>query len=73
MRRLFWLALGASAGVLLSRSLRNQAEQLKANLTPGTLLAGVADSVTGFLDELRDGMREREDQLRTELGLDEQP
>lgn len=73
MRRLFWVALGASAGILLARSIREQAEQARASLTPGTILANLAESVTDFLDEVRTGMAERETELRDGLGLDEAP
>jgi hypothetical protein len=73
MRRLFWAALGASAGVLLARSIRDQAEQARANLRPGTILGNLAESVTAFLDDVREGMHEREDELRSGLGLDSQP
>jgi hypothetical protein len=71
VRRIFWAALGASLGVLIARSLRAQAEQARESLTPGSILTNVADSVTGFLDEVRAGMSEREEELRSGLGLDD--
>jgi hypothetical protein len=71
VRRLFWAALGASVGVLLARSVRSQAEQMRESMTPGSILANLADSVTGFLDEVKAGMAEREDELRTGLGLED--
>ena len=72
-RRLFYIALGATAGVLIVR----KASQAAQRFTP----AGVQSSVSGafggfgasireFGATLREGMAEREDQLRTELGLD---
>jgi hypothetical protein len=70
---MFYIALGATVGVLVVR----KASQAAKRLTP----AGVSSSMTGALGGLgeairdfgasvREGMAEREDQLRTELGLD---
>jgi hypothetical protein len=73
MRRLFWVALGASTGVLLSRAVRREVEHAKENLRPGTVLARLADDVTDFLDDVRDAMAERETELRAGLGLDGSP
>ncbi|HEX7354113.1 MAG TPA: hypothetical protein VF288_04685 [Mycobacteriales bacterium] len=70
MRRLFWVALGASTGVLLSRAVRREVEHAKENLKPGTVLARLADDLTAFLDDVRDAMAERETELRAGLGLD---
>jgi hypothetical protein len=72
-RRLMYIALGATVGVLIVRKATAAAHKL----TP----AGVQDSVTGavggvggriaaFRQELKVGMAEREAELRTELGLD---
>ena len=72
-RRLMYIALGATVGVLVVRKATAAAHKL----TP----AGVQDTVTGaasglsgrfaaFRAELRAGMAEREAELRTELGLD---
>jgi chromosome condensin MukBEF MukE localization factor len=72
-RRVFYIALGATVGVLVFRRLTRTAQRL----TP----AGVQESLTGALGDLADavrefgadvraGMAEREVQLRTELGLD---
>lgn len=73
MRRLFWVALGASTGVLLSRAVRRELEHAKENLKPGTVLARVADDLTDFLDDVREAMAEREAELRAGLGLDGGP
>jgi Family of unknown function (DUF6167) len=69
MRRLFWVALGAVAGVLIVRRLTRAVEAY----TP----AGMARSASGFADGLRDlaaavreGMDEREAELRIALGVD---
>ena len=72
-RRLFYIALGATVGVLVVR----RASQAPRRLTPaglqGTLtgaVGGLADAIRDFGVEVRAGMTEREDQLRDELGLD---
>jgi hypothetical protein len=70
MRRVFWIALGATAGVLVVRKLGKTAR----SYTP----AGLADRAEGlgaslryFADEVRAGMAEREIELREALGIDE--
>jgi hypothetical protein len=72
MKRVFWIALGATAGVLVVRKLQKTARAY----TP----AGVADRAQGlgsslryFADEVRAGMAEREIELRDALGLDDEP
>ena len=72
-RRLFYLALGATVGVLVVR----RASQAASKLTPAGLqgsltgaLGGLTDAIREFGAEVRLGMAEREDQLRSELGLD---
>ncbi len=72
-RRLFYVAMGAVAGVLMVRQLTRTAKRF----TP----AGVQESMTGALgglgeairdaaDAVREGMAEREAELRVSLGLD---
>lgn len=65
MKRLFWVALGASVGVMAVR----EASKLAEKLAPTSVLGGLARNVNDFLDEVRIGMAEREDQLRHDLGL----
>jgi hypothetical protein len=73
VRRLFWVALGATAGILVARRLTRAARRL----TP----EGAADQVTGavgrftqavreFADDVRVGMAERDGELRQALGID---
>lgn len=73
MRRLFWLAMGITIGALVVRKLTTAA----ARLTPGGLsqslgqsLAGLADSLRGFVEDVRIAMREREAELREGAGFD---
>ena len=72
-RRLFYVALGATAGVLLVR----KASQAAQRFTPagmqrglGGALGGLGDAIRDFGAEIRAGMAEREAELRTGLGLD---
>jgi hypothetical protein len=73
-RRLFYIALGATAGVLIVR----KASQVAERFTPSGMSQGVAgalgglgDAIRSFGDEVRMGMAEREAELRDGLGLDE--
>lgn len=70
MRRLFWLALGASVGVLVVRKLTQTAEKL----TPAGLAESFTDSLGGLGDAIRDfgadvraAMSEREAELYAAL------
>jgi hypothetical protein len=75
MRRLFWLAMGVTIGVLVMRKLSKMA----AKLTPSGLAQGLAASLGELSDALRDfgadvreAMTEREAELRAASGLDEE-
>lgn len=76
VRRLFWVSMGATAGVLVFRAITKTAQEL----TP----AGIADRVTGsggsfidsvkeFFEDVRDAAKDREDELNVALGLDSAP
>jgi hypothetical protein len=76
VKRLFYLGLGATVGVLAAR----KAGRAAAKLTPGGMSASLAESITTLGDairefgqDVRDAMWDREDQLREVLGLDEDP
>lgn len=66
VRRVFWVALGASAGVIAARRLRRLADAATPQAIGGAMVA----AARGFLVEVRSGMAEREAELRTALGLD---
>ena len=69
MRRLFWLTLGATAGVLVVRKVTKTAQAF----TPAGLAGsagGIGDSLRYFADQVRAGMVEREAELRDALGID---
>ena len=72
MTRVFWVALGATAGVVAVR----RAERAARRLTPAgvseqvtTSLAELGAAVRSFGEDLRDAMADREEELRTGLGL----
>lgn len=72
-RRLFYIALGATAGVLLVRRLTAAAEKF----TPAGVQSGItgalgnlSGAIRDFGSDVRVGMSERETELRTGLGLD---
>ena len=70
-RRLFYIALGATAGVLIVRKLTQTAERMAPrNAIPGAL-GGLSEAIRQFGEDVRAGMAERELELREGLGLDE--
>ena len=69
MRRLFWVALGATAGVLVVRKLTKTVDQYSPEGV-GRSLASLADAVREAADVVREGMAEREHELRVALGVD---
>lgn len=72
-RRLVYIAFGAAAGILVVR----RATQAAKKFTPAGVQSSVAGSFSGLTDAIREftaelkiAMAEREDELRTTLGLD---
>ncbi len=72
-RRLVYIAFGAVAGVLVVQRATRAAQRL----TPAGLQSSVAGSMAGltaavseFTELVREGMAEREEELRATLGLD---
>jgi len=65
-RRLFYLALGATVGVLVVRRVSAAAEQWQ----PDNLARRLTIAVEDFLADVREAMNEREGELRDALGLD---
>ncbi|GAB2694225.1 DUF6167 family protein [Thalassiella azotivora] len=69
MGRLFWIALGAAAGVLVVRKVTQTAQAY----TPEGVASGLAslgDGLREFADAVREGMEQREEELRVALGVD---
>jgi hypothetical protein len=66
MKRVLWLGVGLAVGALVFRALSKKA----AAFTPGGIAAsarnsagGVLGSVRSFVDDVRDGMAEREEEI----------
>jgi hypothetical protein len=75
MRRLFWLALGVTLGVLIVRKLTAAAERLTpagVSRSFGEGLSNLAESIGDFSADVRAAMRERESELREASGFDGQ-
>ena len=72
MKQVFWIALGATAGILVARKIAKSAR----SLTPDGAADRVAGAVGGltqalreFADDVRAGMAERDIELREALGI----
>ena len=73
MRRLFWVALGATVGVLAVRKVTKAAEAYSPSGLAGGFAGGLSDLGEGLrelADAVREGMSEREAELRHALGID---
>lgn len=73
MRRLFWVALGATAGILVARRLTRAASRLTPEGAAGQVSGAVGrltEGVREFADDVRAGMAERDGELRNALGID---
>lgn len=72
MRRLFWITLGATAGVLVVRKLTKAADSLTPEGVAGQLskaATSLSQSIREFTDDVRAGMAERDNELREALGI----
>lgn len=70
MKRLLWLGAGLAIGALVVRAVSKRAQAY----TPSGLASAardsgrnLLDSMRGFVDDVRDGMREREQELQTAI------
>jgi hypothetical protein len=73
MRRLFWVALGASLGVLIFRRLSRAAGKLTPQGIAASLGAGLEElaySLRDFAEDVRAAMSAHESALRAAAGLD---
>jgi hypothetical protein len=66
MPRLFYIAFGAGLGVVVVRRVARAASALSPQSVAGSLV----ESVQEFLADVREGMAEREEEIRAALGLD---
>ncbi|MGF9647341.1 hypothetical protein [Arthrobacter sp. Alg241-R88] len=73
MKRLVWMGIGVAIGVIAFRKVTEAQATMQSTLGPQGLNRAVgrlADGVYDFADAIRDGMRERETDLRAALGVD---
>jgi hypothetical protein len=73
VRRLFWITLGATLGVLIFRKLSKTAEKLTPKGVVNSLSSGLSDLgfvLRDFSDDVKAAMSARESELRTAAGLD---
>lgn len=72
MKRLFWVALGASVGVLVVRAVRQRAAKLTpagASEAVGGAVANISDAIRRLAEEVRTAAAEREAELVAALDL----
>ena len=76
VRRLFWVSMGATAGVLVFRKVTATAREL----TPAGIADRVSDSggsllgsVKEFFEDVRERAHDREEELNVALGIDVPP
>jgi hypothetical protein len=67
MKRMFYIAFGAAAGVLVVR----RAAQAASALSPQSVAGSLVQSVQEFVADVREGMAQREEEIREALGLDD--
>ncbi len=73
MARLFWIAVGAGAGVYAVRKLTKTVEQYTPAGVSDSLsssLASFGDGLREVAEVIREGMAEREQELRLALGVE---
>jgi hypothetical protein len=73
MRRLFWLALGATVGVLVVRKVTRTVQAYSPSGMAQGLSGGLSDLGEGLREmagAVREGMADRETELRYALGMD---
>lgn len=72
MKRLVWMGIGVAIGVIAFRKVTEAQASMQSTLGPQGLNRAVgrlADGIYDFADAIRDGMRERETDLRAALGV----
>ena len=73
MRRLFWVVLGATIGVLVVRKVTKTAQAYSPSGVAQGLSGGLSDLGEGLremAEAVREGMAQRETELRHALGID---
>lgn len=69
IKRVFWMSVGVTIGVIAVRRLSDARNTLgPAGLSQA--IGTAADALQNFADAFREGMNEREGELRTALGME---
>jgi hypothetical protein len=66
MRRLLWLGVGLAVGALVVRAVNKKVQAFTPTGIAGTVqqsAVGVLESVRSFVDDVREGMAEREAEI----------
>ncbi|GIF03470.1 hypothetical protein [Actinoplanes siamensis] len=66
MKRLLWLGVGLAVGALVVRKLTQKAEEFTPTGIATSLsqsAGGLVESMRSFVEDVRDGMAEREEQI----------
>jgi hypothetical protein len=69
VKRIFWLIIGIAVGVYAVTRLKKRAKVLAPESLQESAAKGAA-AIRHFGDEVREGMAERETELRDALGID---
>ena len=67
MKRLLWLGVGLAVGAIVVRKLTRKADQFTPSGIATSLsqsAGGLVESLRSFVDDVRDGMAERESQIQ---------
>ncbi|MFI0487166.1 hypothetical protein [Actinomadura sp. 9N215] len=80
MRRLFWLTLGAGAGVYVSHRVKRRVVRFTRALSPEGVAAravstghGAGERLRHFASDVRTEMKAREEELREAVRMDQAP
>jgi hypothetical protein len=66
MKRMLWLGIGLAVGALVVRAVTKKARAFTPEGIAGSVgqsASGLLDSVRSFVDDVRDGMAEREQEI----------
>ncbi|RSN64550.1 hypothetical protein [Actinomadura sp. WAC 06369] len=80
MKRLFWLSVGAGAGVYATHRVKRRVERFARSLTPESVAAravaggqGAGERLKLFAADVRTEMQAREEELREAVRMDQAP
>jgi hypothetical protein len=75
MKRVLWLGIGVAVGALAVRKLTQKANQFTPSGIAASLsesAGGLVESLRSFVEDVRDGMAEREQQIHEAFAAGEQ-